>query len=219
MAYSDAIAWWYPIRSRRRRGNTIKDAGGEPVMVPHTIGDDIPEVAARQMTDIIGQPIFLYGFLTALGSFICRKCRGRKERLGFVHREWRFAHAELNVGEIMSELMRIANGPKLLGAYGREGIDPEPCWCTDNPGTCQHGWTRSRHTASPCVDRKEIQCSMYQTTPQISTFIHLLIYLRKHAEYQYRLGFSRSHLLSEQLAISDGARGSRHILLPLVGQL
>ncbi|KAI6046579.1 hypothetical protein EDC04DRAFT_3086294 [Pisolithus marmoratus] len=109
--------------ARRRRGNTIKDAGGEPVMVPHTIGDDITEAAARQMTNIIGQPIFL-------------KCRGRKARLGFVHRQWRFAHAEHWRDH------EVVDGPKLLGAYGREGIDPEPCWYTDKHVDIRHMPTR-----------------------------------------------------------------------------
>ena len=43
-------------------GNEIKGADGEPIIIPHAIGDDTAEATERQMTDIIGTLIFLYGF-------------------------------------------------------------------------------------------------------------------------------------------------------------
>ena len=49
MSYSDTIQWLnehgIQHEAEDADGNTIKDAEGKPVMVPHAIGDDIAEAA------------------------------------------------------------------------------------------------------------------------------------------------------------------------------
>ncbi|KAI9568821.1 asparaginyl-tRNA synthetase [Boletus coccyginus] len=73
ISYSDIIQWLnehgIQHEAEDADGNTIKDAEGKPVMVPHAISDDIAKAAERQMTDIIGAPIFLYGFPAELKAF------------------------------------------------------------------------------------------------------------------------------------------------------
>ncbi|KAI6113931.1 hypothetical protein EDD16DRAFT_1709346 [Pisolithus croceorrhizus] len=53
---------------------------GKPVMVSHAVGDDIAEAAERQKTDIIGEPIFSYGFPAEFKAFYVQKM-SQKERL------------------------------------------------------------------------------------------------------------------------------------------
>jgi asparaginyl-tRNA synthetase len=91
MSYSDTIKWLnendIQHEAEDANGNTIKDAEGKPVMVPHAIGDDIAEAAERQMTDIIGTPIFLYGFPAELKAFYMQKMPRKEGETGPVYTE------------------------------------------------------------------------------------------------------------------------------------
>jgi asparaginyl-tRNA synthetase len=77
LSYVDAIKWLndHGIKHEAEDadGNTIKDEQGNTKMVEHAIGDDIAEAAERQMTDIIGAPVFLYGFPAELKAFYMKK--------------------------------------------------------------------------------------------------------------------------------------------------
>jgi hypothetical protein len=121
----------------------VKDeAGNVAKMVDHAVGDDIAEAAERQMTDIIGKPVFLYGFPAELKAFYMKKsppAEGGDSKLMFTE------SCDLlmpNVGEIVGGSMRIADLDELFAAYKREGMDPSPYyWFTDQRkyGTCEHG--------------------------------------------------------------------------------
>lgn len=77
MSYADAIKWLndHDIKhpAEDSEGNAIKDEQGQVEMVEHKVGDDIAEAAERQMTDIIGTPIFLHGFPAELKAFYMKK--------------------------------------------------------------------------------------------------------------------------------------------------
>ncbi|KAI9570740.1 asparaginyl-tRNA synthetase [Boletus coccyginus] len=167
MSYSDTIQWLnehgIQHEAEDADGNTIKDAQGKPVMVPHAIGDDIAEAAERQMTDIIGHPIFLYGFPAELKAFYMQRMPRKEGETGPVCTE----SCDLlmpGVGEIVGGSMRIADMGEILAAYAKEGIDPTPYyWYTDvrKYGTCQHGgyglgierllaWLANRYTVREC---------------------------------------------------------------------
>ena len=145
LAYVDAIAWLNEHgilhEAEDADGNVIKDAAGEPTMVPHAVGDDIAEAAERKMTDILGVPIFLHGFPAELKAFYMKKKGGGDGDSGKVFTE----SCDLlmpGVGEIVGGSMRISDIDELLAAYKREGIDPAPYyWFTDQRkyGTCEHG--------------------------------------------------------------------------------
>ena len=147
LAYVDAIAWLNEHgilhEAEDADGNVIKDAAGEPTMVPHAVGDDIAEAAERKMTDILGVPIFLHGFPAELKAFYMKKKAGAEVGGGggSVFTE----SCDLlmpGVGEIVGGSMRISDIDELLAAYKREGIDPAPYyWFTDQRkyGTCEHG--------------------------------------------------------------------------------
>ncbi|KAH7883255.1 asparaginyl-tRNA synthetase [Phlebopus sp. FC_14] len=178
LSYSDAIAWLndhgIQHEAEDADGNTIKDADGKPVMVDHSIGDDIAEAAERQMTDIIGTPIFLYGFPAELKAFYMKKMPRKDGDTGPVCTE----SCDLlmpGVGEIVGGSMRISDMEELLAAYKREGIDPSPYyWFTDQRkyGTCDHGgyglgierflaWLANRYTVR--------ECSLYPRWPGRAT--------------------------------------------------
>ena len=82
LSYVDAIRWLnehgIQHEAEDAAGNVIRDAEtGAVVMVEHRIGDDIAESAERQMTDVIGAPVFLYGFPAELKAFYMKKIEGR----------------------------------------------------------------------------------------------------------------------------------------------
>ncbi|KAG5636569.1 hypothetical protein H0H81_007577 [Sphagnurus paluster] len=139
ISYVEAIAWLneHGIKHPEEDadGNPVKDESGQIKMVEHKVGDDIAEAAERQMTDIIGKPVFLHGFPAELKAFYMKKIPGTSftESCDLLMP---------NVGEIVGGSMRIADIDELLAAYKREGIDPEPYyWFTDQRkyGTCEHG--------------------------------------------------------------------------------
>lgn len=112
-------------------------------MVDHIVGDDIAEAAERQMTDIIGTPVFLYGFPAELKAFYMKKMPTTEgaQPGGKVFTE----SCDLlmpGVGEIVGGSMRISDYEELMAAYKREGMDPSPYyWYHDQRkyGTCEHG--------------------------------------------------------------------------------
>jgi asparaginyl-tRNA synthetase len=77
LKYTDAITWLNEHGIKREdedaEGNPIKDDAGNVRMVEHRVGDDIAEAAERQMTDILGVPVFLYGFPAELKAFYMKK--------------------------------------------------------------------------------------------------------------------------------------------------
>jgi asparaginyl-tRNA synthetase len=82
-SYVDAIKWLndHGIKHEAEdsNGNLIKDEHGNTQMVEHVVGDDIAEAAERQMTDIIGTPVFLYGFPAELKAFYMKRIPGGKD--------------------------------------------------------------------------------------------------------------------------------------------
>ena len=83
LSYVDAIKWLneHGIQHEEEdaEGNAILDAQGKPKMVDHAVGDDIAEAAERRMTDIIGKPVFLYGFPAELKAFYMKKIPGSEQ--------------------------------------------------------------------------------------------------------------------------------------------
>ncbi|OSC98435.1 asparaginyl-tRNA synthetase [Trametes coccinea BRFM310] len=177
LSYVDAIKWLneHDIKHEAEdaQGNVIKDEQGNPVMVEHKVGDDIAEAAERRMTDILGRPVFLYGFPAELKAFYMKKMP-KTSADGPTFTE----SCDLlmpGVGEIVGGSMRIADEQELLEAYKREGIDPAPYyWFTDQRkyGTCEHGgyglgverflaWLAKRYTVR--------ECSLYPRWPGRAT--------------------------------------------------
>ncbi|KAJ6589984.1 asparaginyl-tRNA synthetase [Mycena vulgaris] len=176
MAYADAIAWLNEHKIQRpledAEGKPILDDKGQLQMVDHAIGDDIAEAAERQMTDILGVPMFLHGFPAELKAFYMKKIVGKAGETVFTE------SCDLlmpGVGEIVGGSMRIEDMAELLAAYKREGIPTEPYyWFTDQRkyGTCAHGgyglgverflaWLANRHTVR--------ECSLYPRWPGRAT--------------------------------------------------
>lgn len=177
ISYADAIAWLnehgIQHEAEDAEGNVIKDEQGNPKMVEHAVGDDIAEAAERRMTDILGVPVFLYGFPAELKAFYMKKMPGQA---GSSHVFTESCDLLMpNVGEIVGGSMRIADSEELLAAYKREGIDPAPYyWFTDQRkyGTCEHGgyglgverflaWLANRYTVR--------ECSLYPRWPGRAT--------------------------------------------------
>ena len=155
LAYVDAIAWLnehgIQHEAEDANGNVIKDADGNPTMVPHAVGDDIAEAAERRMTDIIGAPVFLHSFPASLKAFYMKRKKAtaqeseQQQQQGSDQPVLLTESCDLlmpGVGEIVGGSMRITDIDELLAAYRREGIDPAPYyWFTDQRkyGTCEHG--------------------------------------------------------------------------------
>ncbi|KAF9477897.1 asparaginyl-tRNA synthetase [Pholiota conissans] len=177
LSYVDAIKWLndHGIQHPKedKDGNAIKGEDGQVIMVDHEVGDDIAEAAERQMTDIIGTPIFLHGFPAELKAFYMKKVPAPD---GAPHVFTESCDLLMpNVGEIVGGSMRIADMEELIAAYKREGIDPEPYyWFTDQRkyGTCEHGgyglgverflaWLANRYTVR--------ECSLYPRWPGRAT--------------------------------------------------
>jgi len=167
IAYDDAITWLnehgIQHEAEDAEGNVIKDEKGNPKMVDHAVGDDIAEAAERRMTDILGVPVFLYGFPAELKAFYMKKMP-KKE--GSTHLFTESCDLLMpGVGEIVGGSMRIADEQELLAAYKKEGIDASPYyWFTDQRkyGTCEHGgyglgverflaWLADRFTVRECT--------------------------------------------------------------------
>ncbi|OSX61726.1 hypothetical protein POSPLADRAFT_1181784 [Postia placenta MAD-698-R-SB12] len=177
LSYVDAIKWLnehgIQHEAEDADGNVIKDESGNAKMVDHAVGDDIAEAAERRMTDILGTPVFLYGFPAELKAFYMKKMKREGEE-GPVCTE----SCDLlmpGVGEIVGGSMRISDMDELLAAYKREGIDPAPYyWFTDQRkyGTSEHGgyglgverflaWLANRYTVR--------ECSLYPRWPGRAT--------------------------------------------------
>ncbi|KAF8622827.1 hypothetical protein AX15_006743 [Amanita polypyramis BW_CC] len=190
LSYVEAINWLNEHGIRRPQedetGNVIKSEDGEPIMVDHSVGDDIAEAAERQMTDIIGKPVFLYGFPKELKAFYMKSMpRGKFSLTDGVASGDAAAEGKIytescdllmpNVGEIVGGSMRISDMNELLRAYKKEGIEPTPYyWFTDlrKYGTCDHGgyglgverflaWLGNRYTVR--------ECSLYPRWPGRAT--------------------------------------------------
>ena len=77
MSYEDAIKWLNEHKIQRPADDVPEGTPADQIpMVDHKLGDDIAEAAERKMTDIINQPIFLYGFPAELKSFYMKKMKG-----------------------------------------------------------------------------------------------------------------------------------------------
>jgi len=77
MSYADAIKWLRDHDIKRVKDGTPEGTPEDQnEYVDHELGDDIAEAAERRMTDIIGRPIFLYGFPSELKAFYMQRIKG-----------------------------------------------------------------------------------------------------------------------------------------------
>jgi asparaginyl-tRNA synthetase len=77
MSYADAIKWLRDHNIKRLKDGTPEDTpDDQKEYVDHELGDDIAEAAERRMTDVIGRPIFLYGFPSVLKAFYMQRIKG-----------------------------------------------------------------------------------------------------------------------------------------------
>lgn len=126
MNYSDAIKWL-------NDNNVYKD---EETKEHFQMGDDIPEMPERKMTDTIGQPIFLCRFPAHQKPFYMARCAEDKELTESVDL------LMPGVGEIIGGSMRCWDYDTLKAAFKHEGLDDSPYyWYTDlrKIGSCPHG--------------------------------------------------------------------------------
>ena len=143
MPYTDAIAWLVEHKVQHVTEETEDLPDDQKVYVDHVVGDDIAEAAERKMTDIIGRPIFLYGFPSHLKAFYMQKMKGPQgqgpDGMAFTE------SCDLlmpGVGEVVGGSMRIHDADELLAAFKKQGIPSEPYyWYVDQRryGTCEHG--------------------------------------------------------------------------------
>ncbi|KAI6115229.1 asparaginyl-tRNA synthetase [Pisolithus croceorrhizus] len=136
-----------------QKGTLPKLLMEKPVIVPHAIGVDIAEPTERQMTHIVGQPIFSCGFPVELKAFYMKRIpRKEGEEAGPVFTEaWDLLMP--NVCEIVGGSIRIADGPELLAAYEPEGINPKTLLLVHGYAkvwdmSTRWIWTRRRDTQS-----------------------------------------------------------------------
>ena len=103
---------------------------------PFEYGDDITEKPERQMTDMIGCPIFMIHFPTKMKAFYMSKVEGRPDLTESVDL------LMPGVGEIVGGSMRISDYKELMDAYKANKLNPDPYyWYTEQRkyGTCPHG--------------------------------------------------------------------------------
>ncbi|OBZ69748.1 Asparagine--tRNA ligase, cytoplasmic [Grifola frondosa] len=129
LSYVDAIKWLnehgIQHEAEDTYGNVIKDEQGNPKMVDHAVGDDIAEAAERRMTDILGTPVFLYGFPAELKAFYMKKMPRVGPDGPVCTESCDLLSLDPGVcGEIVGGSMRISDMEELIAAYKREGIDP-----------------------------------------------------------------------------------------------